>query len=97
MSEFPERIGAGRSEYVTQDWYELCYDEKVDASDAEYIRADIVAAKDDNFCDLAYQHGAALRDVAHYKAEITRLENIIADMSAREVDAAQAAEERTDG
>jgi hypothetical protein len=76
MSEFPERIGAGRSEYVTQDWYELCYDEKVDASDAEYIRADIVAAKD---------------------AEIKRLEDIIADMSAREVDAAQAAEERTDG
>jgi hypothetical protein len=61
--------------------------------DVKYIRADIVGVKDDNFRDLAYQHGAALRDVAHYKAEIRRMEDTIAQMSGELTDAYQARDE----
>jgi hypothetical protein len=41
MGRPPERIGAYITEYTSQEWYELFYDEPVGDGDTEYIRADI--------------------------------------------------------
>lgn len=36
--KFPDRIGASRSEYAAQEWYELFYDESPSEGDAVYMR-----------------------------------------------------------
>jgi hypothetical protein len=97
MSEMPERIGAYITEYTSQEWYELFYDEPVGEGDVEYIRADIAVKR---IADAEFSYEELLEDAKQFAAimnhqtdtieqkdaEIARLENIIADMSAREVD-----------